>query len=158
MGAIAEAFRTYPGTLRSDHPLVSLSANGRHARAIVASHPLDFGEGLGSPLNRLYDLDGRTLLLGVGFDRCSALHFAESLVPARRTTAYRVPVERAGARAWVETRQMASDRGRLFPEIGARFEATGAVARGRIGGAEARLFPTRALVDFARPAFAALLA
>jgi aminoglycoside 3-N-acetyltransferase len=31
MGAIAEAFRTFPGTQRSNHPLVSVCANGRHA-------------------------------------------------------------------------------------------------------------------------------
>ena len=32
MGAIPEAFRTFPGTLRSNHPKVSVCANGRHAQ------------------------------------------------------------------------------------------------------------------------------
>ena len=69
MGAIAEAFRTYPGTHRSGHPLVSVCANGPHAETITAEHPLEFCEGRGTPFERLYDLDAHTLLLGVGFDR-----------------------------------------------------------------------------------------
>jgi aminoglycoside 3-N-acetyltransferase len=36
MGAIPEAFRTYPGTRRSNHPLVSVCANGPHAETITA--------------------------------------------------------------------------------------------------------------------------
>lgn len=157
MGAIPEAFRTYPGTLRSDHPLVSVCARGPRAVEIVADHPLDFGEGPGTPFEALYRLDGRTLLLGVGFDRCTALHYAESLTEARRTTTHRVLIVEAGERRWVETPNMASDNGRLFPKIGAEFEATGAVTLSKIGAAEARSFRTRELVDFARGRFEALL-
>src|SRR6516164_7720183 len=42
MGAIPEAFRTYPGTQRSNHPLVSVCANGRRAREITEHHALEF--------------------------------------------------------------------------------------------------------------------
>ena len=49
MGAVPEAFRTYPGTLRSNHPLVSVCANGRDAARIVSEHALEFGEGPGTP-------------------------------------------------------------------------------------------------------------
>jgi aminoglycoside 3-N-acetyltransferase len=45
MGAIPEAFRTYPGTQRSNHPLVSVCANGPHAETITAEHALEFCEG-----------------------------------------------------------------------------------------------------------------
>ncbi len=43
----------------------------------------------GSPFARLHDLDSRILLIGVGFNRCTALHFAESLVARRRTMTVR---------------------------------------------------------------------
>lgn len=89
MGAIPETFRTWPGTLRSVHPLESVCAQGPRAAEITREHPLAFSEGPGSPFAKLYDLDGRILLLGVGFNRCTALHFAESLVAKRRTTTVR---------------------------------------------------------------------
>ncbi len=153
MGAVPEAFRTFPGTLRSDHPLVSVCARGRQAERVVAEHVVAFGEGRGTPFEKLYELDGLTLLLGVGFDRCTQLHFAESLVAARRTTTSRFPAMVDGARVWMEVPDMASDHGRLFPTVGRDFEATGAVTLGQVGEAEARLFATRALVDFARAVF-----
>jgi aminoglycoside 3-N-acetyltransferase len=153
MGAIAEAFRTYPATRRSNHPLVSVCANGRHATAITAEHALAFCEGRGTPFERLYDLDAHTLLLGVGFDRCTSLHYAESLVPNRRMTVSRYLAVEQGERRWVEKPDMASDNGVHFPIVGKRFVDAGHVHAGRIGGAEAMLFSTRALVDFAEAYF-----
>ena len=157
MGAIAEAFRTWPGTRRSDHPQVSVSANGRLADEITRDHALAFGEGGGTPFEKLYELDGMTLLLGVGFNRCTSLHYAESLVPKRRTTMHRYPMIVDGARAWVENEDMANDDGAHFPEVGKRFLASGAVTEGRIGKARALLFATRGLVDFAKAYFEAEL-
>ena len=40
MGAMPEAFRTFPGTIRSGHPLVSVCANGRVAREITVARRL----------------------------------------------------------------------------------------------------------------------
>jgi aminoglycoside N3'-acetyltransferase len=74
MGAIPEAF-------------------GRHAEELTKDHALEFCEGKGTPFEKLYDLDAFTLLLGVGFNRCSSLHYAESLVANRRTTSSRFPME-----------------------------------------------------------------
>ncbi len=154
MGAIPEAFRTYPGTRRSHHPLVSVCANGRHAEAITREHPLAFCEGRGSPFEQLYDLGAHTLLLGVGFDRCTSLHFAESLAANRRTKVMRMLAEVDGHRAWIDVPQMGADGGRYFPEVGRAFVATGQATAGRVGGADSLLFATRALVDFATPWFA----
>jgi aminoglycoside 3-N-acetyltransferase len=157
MGAIPESFRTWPGTLRSDHPLESVCARGPVAGAITSEHPLAFSEGRGGPFEKLYDLDGRVLLLGVGFNRCTALHFAESLVETRRTTTVRFPVERNGRREWLEVPNVADDDDRLFPTIGAEYLATGRVRRGLVGRAESTLFPMRDLVAFAVARFDALL-
>jgi aminoglycoside 3-N-acetyltransferase len=153
MGAIPEAFRTYPGTRRSSHPLVSVCANGRHADDITAEHALEFCEGRGTPFEKLYDLDAWTLLLGVGFDRCTSLHYAESLVPARRTAVSRFPMIEHGERVWVEKPDMAADNGVHFPVVGKRFVDRGDVRVGKVGGADSLLFSTRALVDFAEGYF-----
>ena len=153
MGAIAEAFRTYPATRRSNHPLVSVCANGRHAEEITAEHSMEFCEGRGTPFEKLYVLGASTLLLGVGFNRCTSLHYAESLVPGRRTSVSRFPVIEEGKRVWVEKPDMASDGGIHFPEVGNRFVETGRLRAGRIGSARSMLFSTRELVDFAEGYF-----
>ena len=153
MGAIAEAFRTYPGTRRSYHPLVSVCANGDSAEEITAEQSMEFCEGRGTPFEKLYDLDALTLLLGVGFNRCTSLHYAESLVPGRRTSPSRFPVIENGRRVWVEKPDMASDGGVHFPVVGKRFVEAGRVRAGQIGSAHSMLFSTRELVDFAEGYF-----
>lgn len=154
MGAIPEAFRTYPGTRRSNHPMVSVCANGRYAKEITKEHSLAFCEGRGTPFEKLYDLDAQTLLLGVGFNRCTSLHYAESLVPQRRTTIHRYPLLIEGRRTWVENEDMANDDGVHFPVVGEQFIASNAVRSGHVGEAISMLFSTRQLVDFAQSYFA----
>jgi aminoglycoside 3-N-acetyltransferase len=149
LGAIPEAFRSYPGTRRSSHPLVSVCAHGCRAEEITAAHALEFCEGRGTPFEKLYELDAWTLLIGVGFDRCTSLHYAESLVPTRRTTVSRFPLVENGVRVWVEKPDMASDNGTHFPIVGQRFTEQRRIRSGKVGNADALLFPTRALVDFA---------
>lgn len=78
MGAVAEMFRTWPGTLRSDHPARSVAANGRHAQFLTENHDLSNIFGNGSPIARLYDLDGYVLLVGVGYDKNTSLHLADA--------------------------------------------------------------------------------
>ena len=157
MGAIPEAFRTYPGTRRSNHPMVSVCANGPRAVEITGKHSLEFCEGKGTPFERLYELDAQTLLLGVGFNRCTSLHYAESLVPTRRTTVHRFPLMKNGDRVWMEVPDMANDDGVHFPVVGKQFSATGSVCTGRVGEADSMLFATRQLVDFAESYFAKVL-
>jgi aminoglycoside 3-N-acetyltransferase len=118
---------------------------------------LEFCEGRGTPFEKLYDLDAHTLLLGVGFDRCTSLHYAESLVPARRTAISRFPVIENGQRVWVEKPDMAADNGVHFPAVGKRFVERGDVRIGTIGQADGMLFSTRALVDFAEVYFKEVL-
>lgn len=149
MGAIAEAFRTWPGTVRSAHPLESVCARGPQADAIVADHPLPFSEGPGTPFGRLADLGSGVLLLGVGFNRCTALHLAETRAARRRTTSVRFAVVHDGCRKLVETPNVADDHDTLFPAIGRDYLAAGRARRGRVGEAEALLFPMPDLVGFA---------
>lgn len=157
LGAIPECFRTWPGTLRSDHPVESLCARGPLAEAITEEHPLAFSEGEGSPLAKLHDLDSWILLLGVGFNRCSALHFAESLVENRRVMRVRFPVLERGRRVWAEHPNVADDNGTHFPLIGERYLADGRARTGSIGLARGTLFSMRDLVDHGRRYFTAVL-
>ncbi len=149
MGAIPETFRTWPGTRRSHHPLESVCARGPRAVEITAEHPLAFSEGPGTPFGRLHDLGARVLLLGVGFNRCTALHYAETLVAKRRLTRVRFPALDDGRRVRVEVPNVADDNDTHFPAIGEAYLAAESARRGRVGEAPATLFPMRDLVTFA---------
>ncbi len=153
MGAIAECFRTWPATSRSNHPLTSISANGPLADEIVSEHSLAFSEGNGTPFDRLYNLDCWILLIGVGFNRCTALHFAESQVDNRRVKKSRFPMLRDGNRVWVEVPDMADDNNTHFPIVGDQFIKSDKAIIGSIGLADCILFPMYELVNFASKYF-----
>lgn len=153
MGALAECFRTWPETVRSDHPLESVCANGPCAKDITAEHARVFCEGLGTPFEKLYILDAFTLLLGVGFNRCTSLHFAEFLSARRRVGESHLPIQEDDGPRWLKVQDMAADNSTHFPSVGEHFLSTGAVQTGKVGQADCLLFSTRKLVDFATPYF-----
>ena len=62
-----------------------------------------------------------------------------------------------GERTWMEVPDMAFDNGTHFPAVGAEFAKSRAIRTARVGGADAMLFSTRELVDFAVPYFARAL-
>ncbi len=148
MGTIVETFRTSPGVLRSNHPQVSFAAWGHNARYITENHPLEYGLGEGSPLARIYDLNGWVLLLGVGYNRNTSFHLAEYRSPGNTEVMLGAPVMENEQRVWKHFRDIDIDAD-IFPTIGEEFEQTRLVTLGIVGSAECRLFPQRPAVDFA---------
>ncbi|MEU9403505.1 AAC(3) family N-acetyltransferase [Streptomyces sp. NPDC048242] len=144
IGVIPETVRTWPGALRSAHPHTSFAALGPRAAEITEDHAPDCRLGERSPLARLEKLGARVLLLGAGYDSCTAFHLAEYRVPAPL-----VPVGRPGPEGWetVTEVSISSDR---FDELGHDFERDRPVVRGRIGTAETRLFPLPDAVAYAQ--------
>ena len=156
MGAVAELFRTLPGTVRSTHPHRSFAAQGPLAGRVVAEHRLEDPMGHSGPLGVLYDCDASVLMLGTTFGHCTALHLAEDhgRPPGRHLVTNGAAVLMDGERRWHSwSEPWPSDDD--FDEVGARFVERGGVVVGAVGRARAQVVRMRPLVDFASAWFVA---
>jgi aminoglycoside 3-N-acetyltransferase len=150
MGQLAEYVRQFPDAQRSTHPLTSFAAVGPSAARLVARHDLDCHLGEQSPLAALYQAGASVLLLGVGYDVCTALHLAEYRLPwPAPPQDYRCYVDRDGQREETTFPGVRLDAGD-FTQLGADLEARTAIAsRGPFGAGTARALDLCAAVDFA---------
>ncbi|RKX74225.1 MAG: aminoglycoside N(3)-acetyltransferase [Spirochaetes bacterium] len=151
MGIIPECFRTLPDVLRSKHPHYSFAAWGENAVNVLDNHSLEYGLGDGSPLARIYDLEGWILLLGTAHANNTSFHLSEYRAEYRskREVIRHAPVLLNGHRRWKSFPDINIDSSD-FSRIGRDFlkHNRSSVKRGRIGIAGCELFPLRLCVDY----------
>lgn len=150
MGSTAEMFRKWPGAKRSSHPARSFAAVGPHAEYLVRNHELENIFGEGSPLDKLYKLDGYILLIGVGHNKNTSLHLAETRAkyPGKHCSKESSAMMVEGKRRWVTYETLAVDD-EDFIELGSEYNRRNNIPIQRLGGAETLFMRQRPLVDWA---------
>lgn len=150
MGAVAEMFRQWPGAIRSDHPARSVCARGKNAEYLTNNHTLENIFGEDSPIERLYRLNGKVLLLGVGYDKNTSLHLADfrAEYPGKHNCVEHSAIMEDGQRVWKAYETLFVD-GEDFEALGTDYEKENQISTGRIGNAIIRLMSQRQLVDYA---------
>jgi aminoglycoside 3-N-acetyltransferase len=158
-GVLSEVFRTRYATARSIHPTHSVAAYGPHAAPLLARHHLDDTPvSANSPYGLMRDDRAYVLLLGVGLESCTAIHFAEETVapdiylrPVEQTQLYDCR-DRHGVIHNVRTRRhWRLDRD--FPKFGPPLQHRGLMHFGNLGGCP---YAAVALGDLLNTVFAAL--
>lgn len=147
LGVTADMFWRLPGVRRSDH-VHAFAAAGPAAQAIVAD-PLPLPPHIpASPVGRVFDLDGKILLLGTDHSSNTTLHLAELLadVPYRSTSTCTVLENGVLKRIDYGENNHCCIR---FALADGWLRGEGLQREGRVGHAEARLMRSRDLVRLA---------
>jgi aminoglycoside 3-N-acetyltransferase len=147
MGAITEVLRRRPGVQRSVHPTHPVVALGPAATTLTTGHerlPATFGAG--SPFQRLCELNGKILLLGVDFHTMTNLHVVEDVTttfPYQTYLAAPIQIElRTGdtvTTMQARVHDPALSRLRDCNKMESYFAQGGVMTKGSVGDAEARL-------------------
>lgn len=151
IGKTPEYFRTLPGTVRSGHPLYSLCAWGQNSVEICETTTYDLPFGPASPLQKLYALDGKVVMLGTDYASCTVLHLAESTIDRPQFTET-APVWQDDRPVWTTFKNVALAPYHDFNTLGARFEQAHprAVQRLTVVPGTITVVAIRPLVNFAR--------
>ncbi len=149
MGRIAEAIRVWPGAFRSNHPARSFAAVGAKADYLTQDHDLSNIFGQGSPLDKLYGLGGKILLLGVGYDKNTSIHLAETRADfkGKKWTRESSAILVDGVRKWVSYETQDVDDSD-FVELGNDYDRDGSVKVVQIGKADVRCLDMHNFVDY----------
>ncbi len=127
-----------------------MAAYGKYAEYLTENHDLSNIFGDGSPIGKLYELDGYILLIGVGYDKNTSFHLADARAeyPGKHLVTEHSAVMEDGKRKWVSYETLYVD-GEDFEEIGKALELQGKAVRVSLGNSSICMMRQREAVDFA---------
>ena len=140
-GALTEAFRRRPETVRSLHPFYSVAALGAGAAELCEGHELLAATAPGTPLDRLAATGGSVLLLGVGHVANTTAHVGEFHAAAPYLD---IPFDPDWPTGGYDRFPGCS---RAFGALERPLRERGAVRDGKVGRALAQLVPGSAVIE-----------
>lgn len=145
LGVIADTFWRHPGARRSRHPF-AFAAVGPHAERIT-SDPLPLPpHRRESAVGRVWELDGKILLLGVRHDANTTIHLAEIIAEVPYGVPKHVTDVRDGRPVRID--YLENDHCcQRFALANDWLQARGVQREGQVGSAQARLVRSRDVVD-----------
>lgn len=148
MGVVPELFRTLPGVVRSNHPIGSFAVWGKDNDTIIASQVLtpEFGEH--SPLDHLIKRQGKVVLIGVGYDSCTLMHYTEAILRIMPKKPHECAVMKDGKREWITYEDYAYDSSDFNP-IGDAYEKEEDFIIRKVGLASVRVLDANNLHQYA---------
>jgi aminoglycoside 3-N-acetyltransferase len=157
-GTLVEFLRSYPGTMASSH-VARMIARGARAEWLISETPQQYGYGLGSPMDRFQQANGKIVLLGSDHDQVTFLHYVEHVTdfPGKKIARYKVPFNVAGERQWLEIEEVntAGDGAhthwpdRFFAQIVDGFIADKRENMGLVGNSETYVLNSQELLNYA---------
>ena len=161
-GRLPERIRTWPGARHSFHPECRFSAIGAQAEWITKDQPWNHPYGPRSPLAKVVEAGGASLLLGAPLETLTVLHYAEELadVKDKKIVRYSAPLKTPLGIEWREVEDIDTANGAFpydrvvgdrdsFEVIAEEALTAGIGTSGRIGESKSHLFPAGELIRFA---------
>jgi len=153
-GVLSETLRKFPGALRSAHPTYSVAAIGKHAERITKDKENAAPLGRGSSYGIALELNARILLIGVGNDRNSLLHYAEVMaglpyndIPFREFWGRTAIVKKGGEITECPLPDEFPGCSDNFGVVDPYLEEKGILAPGKIGSADSSLMSAHDMVN-----------
>lgn len=140
-------------SVRSLHPTHSVAAFGKDAREFVAGEEKSTSPApVGSPLSRLYENNGKILLIGVGQERNTYIHAVDEMldIPKRLSdTPFGVTIKDENGRLYKLSgfRPHSRDWSCCFPNFDEAFRHHGVVSFSKLGGANVCCCDAKKLTD-----------
>jgi len=153
VGQITEQFRQMPSVVRSRHPTHSVAACGPLAEELTADHDRsDTPCGHGTPYEKIMELDGQVLLLGVGTIANTCFHAAEAIAGVayllqEAPDTFNI-IDESGRSHTISIRRHQPHVRRRFPEMEEILLREGVAKRGMVGNGESVLAQGRVMRDF----------
>ena len=160
MGVISEAFRHYPGVLRSLHPVNPVLARGRDAAWIIDRHEECLQPcGPGSPFEKLAALKGKVLFYDASMYALTFFHYLEDMVEHRLDFALfrdeilsATVIDYDGVTRVIRTRVYSEDaiRRRYATVMFQELEKDDLIRRTRVGNSSLTLLHTEDMINAVR--------